>query len=312
MGKYVVRQTPKPMPSADRVDAFNKGLSKPFLVAGCRGTVSSQNRHPDFNIHAKPRFSKGSLNNLKGKRLVILVHGYNNTTDEALRSSTAFFSRLAPALARNNQSLSQYVFLCFTWPGDTGGVYFNDAQSFAHVSGVALYELITTAGAKSVSLVTHSLGAHVALRALSILGERFYREKSKIRVDHTLLLGAAIEDDVFARPERAEEYHFPESAFGVRRLHIGASRADDVLGGAFRINEGDAALGFSGPDSMEPLASLSRRVKEVSGGSESFQFELHDFSPSSATILNPDLHVHKHGGYWANDNQLNYYVNLLA
>jgi hypothetical protein len=89
------------------------------------------------------------------------------------------------------------------------------------------------------------------------------------------------------------------------------SRGDDVLGKAFRLNEQDKALGYRGPETMDPLVSLSRRVKEVLGDNEMFKFELHDFSPGSAVIMNPNLWVKSHGGYWSNQDQVNYYVNLI-
>ena len=68
---------------------------------------------------------------------------------------------------------------------------------------------------------------------------------------------------------------------------------------------------MAGPESMTPLKSLARRVRELSGDSEDFLFELHDFSPNSATIMNPALHVRSHGDYWRRPEQLDYYVDRL-
>jgi hypothetical protein len=62
---------------------------------------------------------------------------------------------------------------------------------------------------------------------------------------------------------------------------------------------------------MAPLVSLSRRVRAVTQDAEDFQFELHDLSPHSVTIMNPDLFVHSHGGYWARPAQLDYYVDRI-
>ncbi|AFL75690.1 alpha/beta hydrolase [Thiocystis violascens] len=315
MGKYVKRQTPRAMPNAARVAHFAKDLQQPFLVAGCRGETTQQNDRPRFDIHSQFRFATGGLDQFRDKHLVVFTHGYNNLPDDALRSAKEFFGKLHDSIMRDGTDPASCVYLLFTWPGDTGPVFFNTAQEYAHLSGVALYNLLsesqTTAAPQSISLVSHSLGAHVVLRCLAVLGERFFREKSTLRVDHSLLLAAAVEDDVFHNPERLEEYHFPEAAFGVSNLHISTSRADEVLGGAFRVNEHDAALGFKGPESMSPLASLARRVDEVSNGQARFRFEIHDFSPNSATIMNPALHVYDHGGYWANPEQTNYYVNLI-
>jgi esterase/lipase superfamily enzyme len=316
MGKYVARQTPKSMPSASRIAAFTKDLAQPFLVAGSRGLTMQENKQPTFATHGNFRFATGQLADLADKHLVIFTHGYNNTPDDALRSAKELFARLHTSLRRDQVATGDCQYLLFTWPGDTGPVFFNDAQAYAHHSGVALYELLRQAASaaappRSISLISHSLGAHVVLRCLAILGERHYREKSTLRVDRALLLAPAVENDVFERPGSGNEYHFPEAAFGMKHLHMVVSRADSVLSGAFRVNEKDAALGYSGPESMEPLASLARRVKDVSAGTQEFKFEVHDFSPTSATILNPELHVTDHGGYWKNETQTNYYVNLV-
>jgi esterase/lipase superfamily enzyme len=312
MGKHVVRQTPKAMPSAEKVAECNAGLAQPFLVAGCRGQTNAENRSPDFVVHGSFRFAAGSVEQLEGTHTIVFVHGYNLTSQEGLDQARDLFGKLHTALVRDGADPRELRYLLFTWPGDTGTVYFNDAQAYAQISGVALYELLRQADAKRWSLVTHSLGAHVALRAAAILGERHFRGKGKKRVDRALLLAASVEDDVFERPQRHEEYHFPEAAFGIRRLHISSSRSDEVLAMPFRLNEFDAALGYCGPQTMDPLVSLARRVRELSVGTEEdFEFELHDFSPNSATILNPQLHVRSHGGYWDNTSQLDYYVNLI-
>ena len=310
MGKQLIRQTPKGMPTAGETSEVVSRMQKPFLVAGSRAIKTRDNRSPSYDIHANFQFSQGNLADFSSKQAIIFLHGYNTTSSEALGVFKQFFNSLTVAFNREpNVDLAEIGFCGFTWPGDTGGIYFNEAQEYAHYSGVALYKLITEmhgVGATSVSLISHSLGAHVLLRALSILGERLYRGHDLKRVQHALLLGAAVEDDVFERPELMAEYHFPESAFG-----LVTSRGDEVISGPFIINERDKALGFNGPESMRPLQSLARRVKDVLGDDEKFVFEVHDFSPKSAVIMNPKLWVDSHGGYWNTQEQLNYYINLL-
>ena len=124
-----------------------------------------------------------------------------------------------------------------------------------------------------------------------------------------LLLAPAVENDVFQRPAFADRYHFPESAFGMRHLHIFASRADNVLKVAFATSEFDRALGFAGPESMRPLKSLSNRVQDLLA--DRFTFQIHDFSPQSATIINEELHAHAHSDYWERQPQADYYANFV-
>lgn len=315
MGKHVLPQTPKAMPTPAQLAAANAGLAKPFALAGCRGETAGQNKDPDFDLHGTPRAVGETLEalraRLQGRELHVFVHGYNLTAQESLRSGHDFFARLHAAFVRDGVDTATLDYLLFTWPGDTGTLHFDAAQRYAQHAGVALFRLLHGLGARHLSVTTHSLGAHVALRAAAILGERGFHDRPTNRIDRALLLGASVEDDVFERAQRHEEYHFPEAAFGIRRLHISASRADDVLAGPFRINETDAALGMCGPESMSPLVSLARRVQALSNGAETFEFELHDFSPHSATIMNPALHVRSHGDYWRRPEQLDYYVDRL-
>jgi hypothetical protein len=322
MGHLVSRQTPKGMPGAAEVEKITEQMKKPFFVVGSRAVRTQENRLPNPQVHQLYRFAQVGFENasfvkeqISEKHLVIFLHGYNVGTAQALRSAKDFFPSLAQAIEDKKMTkLADVSFCSFTWPGDTGVVYFNDAQQYAQYSGVALYQFLMAAhnaGAKAFSLVGHSLGVHVILRALAVLGQRRFTNKINFRVKSALLLAAAVEDDVFRRPERTEEYHFPEAAFGLESLHIVTSRDDEVLAGPFFINEMDRALGYRGPELMDPLVSLSRRVKEVLGDEQKFEFEVHDLSSHSATILNPNLWVENHGDYWKHQDQMDYYVNLL-
>lgn len=308
------RKSPDAMPTDEAVAKASTKLSFPMLVAGSRG--DTRRLRPKFEIHASYRVRGGSLVDLGGKRVIIFVHGYNVTVPEALSSSVDFFSQLSAALQRDGASPDAVGYLAFTWPGDVGPIHFNTAQEFAQHSGDALYQPVRDLREKNnvdrLTLVTHSLGAHVGLRSAAILGERVYRGKTKTRYSDLLLLAPAVENDVFRRAVLLERYHFPESAFGIRKLHIFTSRADAVLSTAFAVSELDKALGYAGPESMRPLKSLGQRVREVSGGQNRFDFEVHDFSPTSTTIINPALHAKSHGDYWNRPAQADYYANLIA
>ena len=320
MGRHVAQQTPASLPGESQVREAVERSTATFVVAGSRGVRNRDNRNPDPGIHTGFKLVTGRISRFRGRNVVVFVHGYNVTTNEGLTAAGDFFGHFHESLKEELRSNSDddtfirsFRHVLFTWPGDTGTIYFNRAQAYAQLSGVALYRFLSEldeAGAKSITIVAHSLGAHVTLRALSILGERRFRGRVGFRVKSTILLAAAVEDDVFRRPQRTEEFHFPEAAFGTESLQMVVSRADNVLGAAFRVNEFDKAMGYSGPESMSTLQSLSRRVEAVLG--ESFEFELHDFSPNSATIFNDELHVHSHGGYWENRAQTDYYANFVG
>lgn len=309
------RKTPDTMPCAADVAEKTEQLAKPYLVTGSRGGTASKNRKPSFEVHSVLDVVTGDITQCSGRHAIVFVHGYNVDRSDALKQATGFFANVQASLLRDGQDLDGYEFVLFTWPGDVGWPWFGDAQEYAQHSGVALYELFREirerAGAASLSLVTHSLGAHVGLRSAAILGERLLRRKATARYDNVLLLAPAVENDVFRRPHLFEDYHFPDSPFAMKSLHIFLSRADDVLKKPFSVSEKDAALGYAGPETMKPLKSMTARVPEVLGDDVTFQVELHDFSPRSSTIINPQLHVHTHVDYWNRQSQTDYYINLL-
>ncbi|MCK4502039.1 MAG: alpha/beta fold hydrolase [Desulfuromonadales bacterium] len=310
------RKTPDTMPSAAATKKAGQRLAKPYLVSGSRGKTASKNRKPLFEVHSVFDLVETDLAQCANKHVVVFVHGYNVTRSEALRSAADFYEKLQASLHRDGQNLDNYEFILFTWPGDVGAVWFNDAQEYAQHSGVALYELFLelrkSAGASKVSLFTHSLGAHVGLRSAAILAERLVRGKTDLRYDNILLLAPAVENDVFRRPHMFDDYHFPEAPFATKKLHIFASRGDDVLRKAFSASERDAALGYAGPETMKPLKTMTLRVPEVLGTNNTFEVNLHDFSPRSTTIINPELHAHSHSDYWGRQAQSDYYINLFG
>lgn len=312
MGR-AIRQKAEPMPTAAELQAAQNGLAQPFLVAGCRGNAASQQPNPA--VHGNFSLVGSWPNSLAGKRLVLFLHGYNVKRREALQDAQSFFQKFQTSLVGSGESLDQYVFATFTWPGDVGIVSFNLAQEFAQLSGVALFHFLqeVAASATEITLISHSLGAHVVLRGASILGERFASNKTDVKIRNVLLLAPAVEDDVFRRPMREEEYHFPESALAISRLHMVCSRSDEAML-AFRLNEKDEALGLAGPESMDPLVSLADRVRTIShtlSKARVFAFEMHDFSPRSSTIFDSNLFVSNHGDYFRNSQQTDYYAHLI-
>jgi len=318
MGR-VTQDKPDVMPSASQVEqAKTRAKFAGFHVAGSRlqsGTKRRKLVHSDIDDYRRVGWK---LNDVTAEKVVLFTHGYNVSRADGLRSFASFFKGLSAAMSEDGVDVSTVQFIGFTWPGDVGSLHFDGAQTMAHGSGVALYklarDLLDGHRDRVITLVTHSLGAHVGLRAASIVGERRYSRSHAPRMEpfeNVLLLAPAVENDVFRRPTSSERYHFPDSAFGMRNLHMFVSRADKVLKIAFATSEMDRALGFSGPETMRSLKSLSHRVRAIWPEKEKFSFQVHDFSPQSAAIMNPDLHAHAHSDYWERQAQLDYYANFV-
>ncbi|HCW90649.1 MAG TPA: hypothetical protein DHU56_11475 [Marinobacter sp.] len=120
-----------------------------------------------------------------------------------------------------------------SWPGDTGSTDFMQAELNAMTAGrrlVPLLQQLQDAGI-AVNLITHSLGARVALTALNILGTTGRHNL----VDHLFLWQPAVADNALSNdPERdAHPFGlgvFPAAHKAARQIVVLHSKGDGVLG----------------------------------------------------------------------------------
>jgi pimeloyl-ACP methyl ester carboxylesterase len=174
-----------------------------------------------------------------GRDVLFAIHGYNNSQDEAVCALT----RLSQALKLPPDA----AFVGVLWPGDSmaGFVSYPFEKPTARISGRYLAEFCnrTFAEAASISFVSHSLGARVALEAIRHLDRD---------VRSACLMAAAIERDCL-------EKEYADAFAKVGRTYVLASRKDWVLRRAFPLgniighlldptsNPLSKALGFDGP-----------------------------------------------------------------
>lgn len=178
-----------------------------------------------------------------GKHLVVATHGFNVSRSAAVASLSAWrdLYTLPPQ--------SEYVGLL--WPGDAQLLRVIDYPlegNVAIAAGDLLAAALNTyaAGAQSLSLISHSLGARVILQAT-----RGLRREVRTMV----LMASAIEQDCLAG-------EYGDAARNVVRINVLASRKDHVLQLAYpagnlfgRLLMGKTpnvhtALGRDGPNPM--------------------------------------------------------------
>jgi pimeloyl-ACP methyl ester carboxylesterase len=305
-------RTPDPMPSEADVAAKSDIGGKRYLVTGSRADTRSENAEPDFKYHGIYDTVGSDLAPAEGKHAVVYVHGYNVTTAAALTSARKAFNMLQTSLIMKSRPFGDYAFVLFTWPGDAGTLGFNKAQKYAQVSGEALYGLVTDLcgryGAATVSLVAHSLGAHVALRSASILAQRLIKGTTTARYRSVLLLSGAVQNDVF---QGSGAYHFADAPYAMADLSIFHSSDDGVLRFAYRASERDKALGYRGLQSTAPLERMRTRVPEKLGSDSAFDFRQFNCGRQSNVAQDPDLLVGDHSDYWNTPAKTDRYVALL-
>lgn len=161
---------------------------------------------------------------------LLQVHGYNTkaeNVEDAYRSN----KEMARELDIQNPVAG------YLWPGLGANwlesLRFHEAQRMADQSAEFLAQYL---GARRLtdelpSVMTHSLGARVALEAIL---------RHKIRIKTLVLLGAAVPNDCLAH-----EYAGIKDTVG--KVLVFWSRRDDVLGRAFQLDQFKTALGHSGP-----------------------------------------------------------------
>lgn len=187
------------------------------------------------------------LNDIRGRDVFLMAHGYNVNRDHGTKSLTQWKSKLKIG--------TQPVFIGVLWPGDCVLPIFIDyvwEGSEAEKSGTMLGEFVRDnfGSAGSLTFASHSLGARVVLQAIQTLAD-------SARVRNLILLAAAIEDDTLL-------HEFNNAANKVDRISVVYSLEDHVLQLAYPggnligglIERGDpnikAALGRLGPNAAWP------------------------------------------------------------
>lgn len=122
-----------------------------------------------------------------------------------------------------------------SWSGDTGSTDFMQAELNAMAAGrrlVPLLQQLQDAGI-AVNLITHSLGARVALTALNILGTLGRQDL----LDHLILWQPAVADNALSNDASRDSHPlglgvFPSAYKAARQIVVLHSKGDGILGPA--------------------------------------------------------------------------------
>ena len=138
------------------------------------------------------------LDKLKGlSRLVFLIHGYNNTLDDAERAYGAFFDSQERLAGDGRDWAFDAAVVRVFWPGDAkwgraAPAYYPWAVTRAQEDGWIFASMLVelsrhSTGILHLHFVAHSLGNRVLLRALADLGSN-----PRIHVRRTVHMAAAV------------------------------------------------------------------------------------------------------------------------
>jgi alpha/beta hydrolase family protein DUF900 len=173
------------------------------------------------------------------RRLVILIHGFNNSEASARKSFESFRKLVGSTIPR--QELWD-----FHWPGDhptrlislaTYGIRVGIAPQV----GTKLGEFLSArAAVQSVCIVAHSLGCRVALEAVRAISST--AENSRAPVHHVFLLAAAVPVPLCD----GNASRFPRPLANSHE-HVFHSRRDIVLRWSFRRGQSFIGTNEKGP-----------------------------------------------------------------
>ncbi len=196
-----------------------------LTLISCRESSASSNQ---FGAHLIPGDREFFCGGPLGQP--ILIHGYNRTEPQVFQDYTPFSAAL------------ELDCIAYSWPGGCHPLDFPAAVGRAELTGYRLRDVFSMRYARACSenIVTHSLGARVALAAL---------KEGLFHVKKLVLMGPAVDWNVF---ERGAEFENVPACCDF--IHVLYSNRDEVLKLAFPAGDfgGDCrALGLDGP--REPL-----------------------------------------------------------
>ncbi len=180
----------------------------------------------DFNTDLQMRnlSEDDLLNEVSGKNVLMLVHGYNNEQDEVYDAYTIIENKLS------EHTDNKYdLVIGYSWPGGDLGIEWYSSKQRSNSVARRFRFLISSLSEQtsSIDIMSHSLGARVVLKALKQADE-------KIIIRNYFCMAAAVDNEVL---EKNEEFHLSVSKVG--RIFVFHSMNDGVLSGVYRLAEWD-------------------------------------------------------------------------
>lgn len=205
-----------------------------------------------------------AIEEIKGKNVLLLVHGYNNNPEEAL-STYRLINVHVSAFKDKHHSKFYDLVIGYLWPGCDHPWEYYDAKR--HVSKLAKqmrsHLEFLSASAARVDVLAHSMGNRLMFEALD------YPSDQRKKIVHDFYaLAPAVDDESL---EKKEKYYY--STQNCEKLFVFYSKRDNVLKWLYNFAEWDRALGFEGaehPNKLPPNVELINYTSLVGQHSQYF------------------------------------------
>lgn len=202
---------------------------------------------------------------LKDKRILFVVHGFNNTSNEAIQTYRTVADHIT-ALRDTEGNAFYDVVIGYLWPGYDDKLEYYAAKKQARKLKDKMLSHLTflSSTASKVDVMAHSMGNCLMFEALNFSPKK----KAKKLIKNFYSLAAAVDNESV---EKSQKYfHVSKNC---EDIYIFYSKKDEVLEFLYAIAEWDKALGFDGIENLEKMPKNMQLIdctSFISGHSEYF------------------------------------------
>jgi esterase/lipase superfamily enzyme len=187
---------------------------------------------------------------VRGKRVLLLIHGYNNEEDDVVRA----YDIIERKLRANPVTGAEYdVILGYTWPGGENRLDYFGARNRASAVSLHVARLLRELSREcTLDVMTHSMGTRVALLALPD------EAPHPPMVRNLFTLAAAVDNESI---QYGQKHYVATQA--CQRFFAFHSKYDQVLSVWYATAEFNRALGQDGPEDPAIILQRSPHVRVV-------------------------------------------------
>jgi esterase/lipase superfamily enzyme len=186
-----------------------------------------------------------SFEGLKDKKVLLLVHGYNNSIASTMQTYHLIKKNIEKIEKQNGSTLYD-VIIGYVWPGYQNTLEYYAAKENAHRLAKRLRSQLghLSAATAHIDVLAHSMGNRLVLEALNV---QPVKPLKKI-VQNFYSLAAAVDGESI---EKNQKYY--NATLRCQNIYVFYSKRDDVLKFYYAIAEFDEALGYEGTESRKKL-----------------------------------------------------------
>jgi len=224
---------------------------------------------------------------IKGKRILVFVHGYNPDFLDVLASYSTLHQNIVQHWSTQSAKQPYDEFIGYTWHAGGENFSYPEAKKLAAIASERLKVLLkeTLKKADTVDVMTHSLGARVLLNALSS-----GKKESRPKIRNHFCIAAAVSNTCFERGKRLRKATQQADATWV--FH---STNDSSLQFNYLLAKYNTAMGLTGPTGKAknyPKRTATVDCSELVTTHGAYK-RLPEFYGCLESILNKDMVVKK-------------------